>query len=292
MCASSRPPESDSPLRIEHTIPSVRFGSPQNGLNFPSKRFLKGNLMGEQAKHFYEFGRFRVSAAQRLLFRDEEVVPLTPKVFDILLTLIESSGQVISKDSLMKKVWPDTFVEEGNLTQNISLLRKALGEGQNGNQYIETVARRGYRFVAPVRELSDAANGEPSSATGSIASRGRSVRRAGSWNSRRVAFVTLIALLATAPALIYFTRGKTVDGGSALIESIAVLPFVNETPDTDAEYFSDEITESLINSLSQLPKLRVVPRSEVLNYKNQAADPRKIARELNVRAVQLEAWGV
>ena len=90
-----------------------------------------------------------------------EIVPLTPKVFDILLTLIESSGHVISKDDLMKKVWPDSFVEEGNLTQNISLLRKALGEGQNGHKFIETIARRGYRFVLPVSESSD----EPTIAT-------------------------------------------------------------------------------------------------------------------------------
>src|SRR5512134_2957272 len=108
--------------------------------------------MADHSQHFYEFGRFRIRTGDRVLLRDQEIVPLTPKVFDILLALVESSGQVISKDGLMKKVWPDSFVEEGNLTQNISLLRKALGEGQNGHQYIETVARRGYRFIAPVRE--------------------------------------------------------------------------------------------------------------------------------------------
>src|SRR5215475_138927 len=108
--------------------------------------------MSEQTQHFYEFGRFRLSPGDRVLLRDREVVQLTPKVFDILHVLVQNSGQVISKDGLMKKVWPDSFVEEGNLTQNISVLRKALGEGQNGHQYIETVARRGYRFVAPVRE--------------------------------------------------------------------------------------------------------------------------------------------
>lgn len=99
--------------------------------------------MGERSQHFYEFGRFRINTGDRVLLRDQEIVQLTPKVFDILLALVENSGQVISKDGLMKKVWPDTFVEDGNLTQNISLLRKALGEGRNGNQYIETVPRRG-----------------------------------------------------------------------------------------------------------------------------------------------------
>jgi DNA-binding winged helix-turn-helix (wHTH) protein len=104
--------------------------------------------MGQQDNLSYEFGRFRLNVAERVLLRDEDVVPLTPKVFDILLLLVENSGQVVSKDELMKRVWPNTFVEEGNLTQNISLLRKALGESPGGVQFIETVPRRGYRFVA------------------------------------------------------------------------------------------------------------------------------------------------
>jgi len=255
--------------------------------------------MGEPLKHFYEFGRFSVNTAERILLRDGEIVPLTPKVFDILMTLVESSGQVVSKDGLMKKVWPDSFVEEGNLTQNISLLRKALGEGQNGNQFIETVARRGYRFTQPVRELTEndhqqlKTNGVPISSA-QAAPRIKSDARAGIhgyWVSnlkrhRAVVAAGLLILTLVAAAIIYFTGGgKPANGSGSVIESIAVLPFVNEASDTDAEYFSDEITESLINNLSQLPKLRVVPRSLVLVYKGQEPDPRKIARDLNVRAV-------
>src|SRR3954463_6866185 len=111
--------------------------------------------MGEQ-EHFYEFGRFRLNTAERVLLREGDLVPLTPKVFDILLTLVENGGQVVGKDDLMKRVWPSTFVEEGNLTQNVSLLRKALGENQGGQQFIETVPRRGYRFVAPVSYTNEA----------------------------------------------------------------------------------------------------------------------------------------
>lgn len=256
--------------------------------------------MGDPLKHFYEFGRFSVNTAERVLLRDGEVVPLTPKTFDILITLVESSGQVLSKDGLMKKVWPDSFVEEGNLTQNISLLRKALGEGQNGNQFIETVARRGYRFTQPVRELTETdhhhqlkTNGVPISSA-QAASRIESDARAGIqgyWfgnlkRHRAVAVAGLLILTLAAAAIVYFTGGgKPANGTGNVIESIAVLPFVNEASDTDAEYFSDEITESLINNLSQLPKLRVVPRSLVLVYKGQEPDPRKIARDLNVRAV-------
>ena len=112
--------------------------------------------MGEQTTDFYEFGRFRLKSDERVLLRGEEFVALTPKAFDILLTLLENDGRIVRKDDLMKKVWPDTFVEEGNLTQNVSLLRKALGESATGPQFIETVPRRGYRFVAPVSRTNGA----------------------------------------------------------------------------------------------------------------------------------------
>src|ERR1041384_1769101 len=108
--------------------------------------------MGQQDNHSYEFGRFRLKTAERVLLREGEPVPLTPKVFDILVTLVEHGGQVVAKDDLMKRVWPNTLVEEGNLTQNISLLRKALGESPGGVQFIETVPRRGYRFVADTNQ--------------------------------------------------------------------------------------------------------------------------------------------
>src|SRR3982750_2261840 len=111
--------------------------------------------MSQQDNHSYEFGRFRLKTAERVLLREGELVPLTPKVFDILVTLVENGGQVVAKDDLMKRVWPNTFVEEGNLTQNISLLRKALGESPGGVQFVETVLRRGYRFVGELNESSD-----------------------------------------------------------------------------------------------------------------------------------------
>src|SRR3982750_2108190 len=107
--------------------------------------------MGAQESNFYEFGHFRLDTGERVLRRDRELVPLTPKVFEILVALVEHGGKVVEKDDLMKRVWPDTFVEEGNLTQNVSLLRKALGENPAKPQFIETVARRGYRFVGDVK---------------------------------------------------------------------------------------------------------------------------------------------
>jgi Tol biopolymer transport system component/DNA-binding winged helix-turn-helix (wHTH) protein len=109
--------------------------------------------MSKQAKHIYEFGPFRLDSAERLLLRGGSSVSLTPKVFDTLLVLIENSGHLVEKDELMTRLWPDTFVEEGTLARNVSDLRKALGEAANGQKYIDTVPKRGYRFVAGVSEV-------------------------------------------------------------------------------------------------------------------------------------------
>jgi TolB-like protein/Tfp pilus assembly protein PilF len=108
--------------------------------------------MKQQEKHSYEFGPFRIEQGERLLRRGTEVIPLAPKAIETLLVLAASGGRVVEKNELIQRVWPDTFVEEGGLARNISLLRKVLGEGPDDHQYIETIPRRGYRFVAPVSE--------------------------------------------------------------------------------------------------------------------------------------------
>jgi DNA-binding winged helix-turn-helix (wHTH) protein len=106
----------------------------------------------QQAKHFFQFGPFRLDTTERILLRDGQPVPLTPKALQTLLELVESSGRILDKDELLSRVWPDTFVEEITLAQNVSTLRKALGVDQEGRQYIETVPRRSYRFVESVSE--------------------------------------------------------------------------------------------------------------------------------------------
>ena len=109
--------------------------------------------MSTRPKRFYLFGLFRLDVTERILLGKNGPVPLTPKAFDTLLALVENSGHVLSKDELMKKVWPDSFVEENNLAQNISVLRKVFEEGAHGTKFIETVPKRGYRFVADVKEV-------------------------------------------------------------------------------------------------------------------------------------------
>lgn len=111
--------------------------------------------MSRQAKHFYEFDAFRLDPDEQVLFHNGEPVSLSPKLFDTLLVLVRDSGHIVGKDELIKQVWPDTFVEENNLSQHISTLRRTLGDERHEPRYIKTVPRRGYRFAANVREVWD-----------------------------------------------------------------------------------------------------------------------------------------
>ena len=109
-----------------------------------------------QTKHFYAFGPFRWDCEKRVLVRDGRPVPLAPKSAELLFVLVANAGHLVEKDELMKRVWPDAFVEEGNLNKNVAVLRKVLGEWDSGREYIETLPKRGYRFVAPVRDVTHA----------------------------------------------------------------------------------------------------------------------------------------
>src|SRR5262245_57600907 len=104
-------------------------------------------------KNLYEFGGFRLDTEERILLREGKPLPLTPKDYEILLALVERSGRITEKDELMRKVWPDSFVGEENLARHVSTLRKTLGENSDGPKYIETIPKRGYRFIADVRTI-------------------------------------------------------------------------------------------------------------------------------------------
>jgi DNA-binding winged helix-turn-helix (wHTH) protein/tetratricopeptide (TPR) repeat protein len=120
--------------------------------------------MHPQGSGSYEFGPFRIDPEERMLFGQGQIVPLSPKSFDLLFALVRRAGRVVGKEELMREVWPDTFVEENNLTVNISALRKALGEVSSEQLYIHTVPRRGYRFTASVRQTGESAPGAPARA--------------------------------------------------------------------------------------------------------------------------------
>jgi TolB-like protein/DNA-binding winged helix-turn-helix (wHTH) protein/Tfp pilus assembly protein PilF len=265
----------------------------------------------------YEFGPFVFDPAERTLLREGRRVKLRPKVFDTLLVLVENNGRLVEKEELMQAVWPGQIVEEGNLNKNVSMLREALGEGRSSLTYIETEPKRGYRFVAAVRTVSGcdeaelvietrtreslvleeetdddslsvdgaarAANAvELKSAMETTAPlaqlSGKSKSRFKAWMAPAAAGL-LIVLVA---AYFFYPR----PGGEA-IDSVAVLPFVNESGDPDAEYLSDGISESLINSLSQLSGVKVIARNSTFKYKGKEIDPREVARSLGVRAILL-----
>ena len=111
--------------------------------------------MNSRVQQQYEFGPFQLDAANHSLLRDGQLVQLTPKAFDLLEVLVQNNGRLIEKDELLKEVWPDSFVEEGNINRNISIIRKVLGEDATGKPYIETVPKRGYRFVASVKTTNE-----------------------------------------------------------------------------------------------------------------------------------------
>ncbi len=113
--------------------------------------------MNQPTKHLYEFLPFRLDAVERMLLREGERVPLSPKPFDILLVLVQNCGHLVEKNELLQAVWPDSFVEECNLSRNVSTLRRALDDHEPAHRFIETIPRRGYRFVADVREWWEAA---------------------------------------------------------------------------------------------------------------------------------------
>ena len=206
--------------------------------------------MSSHATCFYDFGPFRLDANQHLLLRDGIEIPLTPKAFETLLLLVRNNGQIVEKDELLKTIWPEAFVGEATLTQNVFTIRKALG-GSEGEQYIQTIPKRGYRFVASVATVTD--------------------ETAGGQLDR---FST--------PS---FTRGDEKAVRASPIYSIAVLPLTNQSADPDVEYLSDGLTESLTNSLSLIRNLRVKACSTVLAYKGADVDPEQVGRELGVAAV-------
>jgi TolB-like protein/Tfp pilus assembly protein PilF len=198
----------------------------------------------------YEFNGFRLEVAQRRLLYEGRPVPLKPKILDLLLFLVEMRGQLVVKEDLMRQIWPDAIVEENNITVSMSILRKTLGDDQDRRQFIETVPRRGYRFLPEVKEVSQQRTPPPE------------------------------PRVAPPPPL------SSVE--EEAIDSLAVLPMQqSDGNDPNVEYLSDGITESIINMLSRIPKLRVLACSTVFRFKGKDIDPQGVGLQLNVRAVMM-----
>jgi serine/threonine-protein kinase len=221
----------------------------------------------------YKFDAFCVDSGKRLLLRDNETIALTPKVFETLLYLVNHNGKVLEKDELMSAIWPDTIVEENNLNKNISVLRQVLGENPGAHRFIVTVPGKGYKFVADVRTISVEKIPETSD------SKPRRDRR----SSKRSAFAAAGVIAAIAIAVLAF--GYSYFNKQRQIDSIAVMPFVNESGNAELEYLSDGMTETLSGRLSKLPGLQVKATSSVFRYKGKNTDAPTVGKELNVSAV-------
>lgn len=270
--------------------------------------------MSNEQRHLCGFGPFTLDLTDRFLLRDGQPVPLPPKTLETLIVLVQHQGRLVAKEELMKTLWPDTFVEEANLNHHVWTLRKALGETAEGDRYIETVPRRGFRFVADVTELPHASDElvvEKHSFTHIVTEETEDIGagnaggqlealqglEAGKWTTRALNNIgrprknklavaaTAISVLVLTGIVMGFWFAFKGPANPAQIESIAVLPFVNESGHPEVEYLSDGMTESLINSLSRLPKLSVKARSSVFRYKGKEVEPQRIASELSVQAI-------
>ena len=217
----------------------------------------------------YHFGVFQLIPHEHQLLCNGNQIALPPKTFETLVVLVEKSGRLIEKEELMQTLWPDTFVEEANLTHHISALRKALGEKENGQQYIQTVPRRGYRFVADVRKSVT----EPHTLV-ELTPRKRSIRN-----------VVLVSLIIAAVILLGYvtytriwTRKSTQTGKIVLL----VLPFENPSGNPEEQFFSDGMTEEMITELANLQpdRLRVIARTSAVRAKSSGKSIDQFAHEL------------
>jgi TolB-like protein/DNA-binding winged helix-turn-helix (wHTH) protein/Tfp pilus assembly protein PilF len=227
--------------------------------------------MSRAAGSTYEFGPFRVDVLARSLLRDGRSVPLTPKSFDVLLALIENSGRVVRKEELMSRLWPDTVVEEHNLTVNISALRKAMNE-DSGQRYILTIPGSGYRLAMPVRVVENAPDKSRSTASAIEVARR-------SWT--RSLWIGLGLIVVVAAVGLFRLVRPTV---TLRQKSVAVLPF-NVLSPTDDDYLGVGIADTLITRLSNVRQIAVRPTSSVLKFHGQVQDAAAAGRELKVDSV-------
>ena len=253
--------------------------------------------MSDPAPAAYEFDDWRIDIRRRLLLRNHEPVPLSPRALDTLLFLLRHRGRVVGKDELMQAVWPDTFVEENNLNQSISALRRVLGERRGDHRFIVTVAGRGYQFVADARPVmaADAAPptgsgpgeaGEPSREPPTLA---RAPVLAASASRRRILIAVALLTLGVIGAV-----GLAMSRSPAAPRRIAVLPFKPLVPEADDTSLQFGMAEALIGKLGALDGLTVRPLSAVRRYASAEQDPLDAGRALGVDAVldgQVQRWG-
>jgi len=254
--------------------------------------------MALKEKGLYEFGSFRLDASNRQLLDEGRAVSLTPKALEILVVLVENGNRLTTKEELMRRVWPDSFVEEANLTVNISALRKLLGETVNGEQYIQTVPKSGYRFSVPVSvvEAKDPAISveddarpvaEPIPTGQAPVDNTSGVLEATSQLRRRRKQILTVGLLAIGMVGLGYTayRGRATFGQRKLPaepRSLAILPLQNLRQDSDIEFLGFSLADAVITKLDYVSSLTVRPSSAVEKYRGKVIDIQTAAADLKV----------
>ncbi len=243
------------------------------------------------------FKAFRLDTANHLLLRDGDRVPLTPKGFDVLAYLVEHMGRVVTQDEILEALWPETYVNPEVLRKNIQEIRKALGDRSDNPEFVETLPKRGYRFVASVTDKSgveppelatslpieEQATGETVEAEATRLELESSSRKRMLWT---LGIMLVLAVVAMAAIGAYFRPARSAANASSLNNaSIAVLPFADMSPAKDQEYFSDGLAEQLINDLAKVSGLKVVGRSSAFQFRGKNEDLRDVGRKLGVANV-------
>ena len=247
-------------------------------------------------RRYFEFGEFLLHESERTLFRNGTAVQLTPKAFDTLLKLVENAGSLVEKDEIMRAVWPDSFVEETGLARNISVLRKVLGKDEGSEKFIETVPKRGYRFVAEVSQKMDY-DQAPSPSIQVDHSSATEPEDAGSATDLavvakptllkwQIAMILTLLVVTIGVGLGYrrfANRTATVDKSS--IRSIAVLPFERLDNIDDNDRLGIGMSDTLITRLGNIQQLSIRPTRDVMKYEHVRQDIAETGMELGVDAV-------
>ena len=249
--------------------------------------------------YLYRFGQFALDSRKRTLSRADSPVSLTPKAFDVLLFLVQNPNRLVTKQELLQSVWGETFVEEGNLTQYISHLRKALGDHSEDARLIVTIARKGYQFTGDVAvgEAADTpkqiavkapvSENSPSAARPAIEFRTKETTPKTLKHWRKAAIVGVLALILLVVGYTSWRRFRPVAPSRSEKVRLAVLPFTNLTGDPSKEYLADGLTEEMISQLARLnpEQLGVIARTSVMGYKNKDTPLHQIGRDLSVEYV-------
>jgi TolB-like protein/DNA-binding winged helix-turn-helix (wHTH) protein/Tfp pilus assembly protein PilF len=233
-------------------------------------------------KHLYEFGPYQIDLAERVLLRDGRPITLPPKDLETLLVLVQRAGHIVEKEELLEKVWPGVFVEEGNLARHIFNLRQILGDTENGNKYIETIPKRGYRFIAVVQ--TEEKTPSPRQSAAQVSEEPQTPVRVQSKRNLWLFPVLALSVVLAVAVILASRRFWPPHNPSPERAMLAVLPFVNLSGDAHEDYFADGLTEEMIAQLGQLQpaRLGVIARTSVVRYKDTKENVSQIGHELGV----------